>query len=172
MGRSGGAVVARACALSVAFVLVAACSGQGGGSVERTRSSSAPIINGSPATQYPESALIDLYQSGQLVAGCSGSVIAPQVVLTAGHCVTGEPGITPNGWVVTAPYANNQQVQSTNAIVYDWVGNSSTVNPNYHDIGIVFLPTPITLSSYPVLEAVELAPGSQIVNIGRRPPLL
>ena len=45
-----------------------------------------PIVNGAPATNYPEAVLIN----SKTAAGgfsCSGSMIAPRVVLTAGHCV-------------------------------------------------------------------------------------
>jgi MYXO-CTERM domain-containing protein len=56
---------------------------------------------------------------------------------------------------------------SSGGTVYDWPGNSATVYPNYHDIGLVFLSTPITLSSYPALAQQPVSDGSSIVNIGR-----
>src|SRR5579862_3648926 len=53
---------------------------------EGTGQQVAKIIGGTSASGFPEVALIDIYQGGQLVAFCSGSVIAAQVAMTAGHC--------------------------------------------------------------------------------------
>ncbi len=78
----------------VTTALFAACAPAGdeagGQSVDSTTSEgsrTAMIKSGTSAKSYAESALVDLYQGGQLFGWCSGSVIAPQVVLTAGHCV-------------------------------------------------------------------------------------
>jgi hypothetical protein len=158
----------RAYALGIAAILVAACSGApGDGGVGGSGTASSAIIGGTPATAYPEAATIDMYSNGQLIAACSGSVIAPKVVLTAGHCVTGIPGTVPDQWLVATPYANGQQSSTTTATVYDWPGTSDDVDPNYHDIGLVFLTTAITLTAYPQLSQTELPDNSQIVNIGR-----
>lgn len=50
---------------------------------------SAPIIGGTTASAYPEAVLLDMYKAGASYPSmiCSASVIAPRVVLTAGHCV-------------------------------------------------------------------------------------
>ena len=127
------------------------------------------IVNGVTASSYPEAALVDMYQGGQLGAYCSGSVIAPRVVLTAGHCVTGEVGFQPDNWAVTAPYNGKQKAKASDAATYDWAVNFGTVSPTLHDIGLIFLDTPITISpsQCPVIAQTELPDQSQIVNIGR-----
>jgi MYXO-CTERM domain-containing protein len=159
-------------ALGVVSALVA-CSGPAGpGSFEGTSSTGEAIVNGTPATAYPEAALVDIYQQGQLVAFCSGSLIAPQVVLTAGHCVMGESGqtpLTPTGWSVTLPYNGNQKITASGAKVFDWPQTDGTVDPNYHDIGLVFLSTPanVTMAQCPALATGPVANGSSVVNIGR-----
>src|SRR5262245_19045893 len=115
-------------ALVLALVALAACA-QNASSSSCSDGTSA-IVNDTTASAYPEAMLIDIYQSGQLYAACSGSIVAPQVVLTAGHCVDGF-----SQWKVTAPFSGKQTASSTSGETYDWHENGSeTVNPNHHDI--------------------------------------
>lgn len=138
---------------------VVACSSNDDGSFG---GSAQDIVGGSVASAYPEAVLVNLLQNGRVTAACSGSLIAPKVVLTAGHCVVGF-----SGWRVTAPYAANQTANSSSAATDDYSATTETVNPNQHDIGLVFLDTPITLPSYPAIAQSPVANGSSIVNIGR-----
>jgi secreted trypsin-like serine protease len=130
---------------------------------ENVSSRSAGIVLGTPATDHPEAVAIDLYQAGVLQAYCSGSVVAPYVVLTAGHCVDGF-----DAWQVTAPYASGgQSAASSNGEMLDWKGNGETLNAVAHDVAVLVLATPIRLSSYPVLATSPVADGTPIVNVGR-----
>jgi hypothetical protein len=124
--------------------------------------SSEPIIGGKPATAYPEAVLISLYQGGHGGSVCSGSVIAPRVVLTAGHCVHGF-----NGWRITAPFAGGQVANSGKAYTYDWTNDGPYVDPGSHDVGIVVLDAPIQLAAYPAIADFEVKDGGPIVNVGR-----
>lgn len=144
-----------------------ACSGAPG-EVERmeaTRKTSDSIIGGTRANGYEESALVSMLQGGQVAAYCSASVIAPKVVLTAGHCVDGF-----TAWQIKAPYANgtSQSAHASAGATYDWAeGGATTVNPNHHDIGLIFLDTAITLGTYPQIANTKLANNASVVNIGR-----
>jgi secreted trypsin-like serine protease len=144
-------------ALSAPFVACAAPAES-----EDVGAEAGAIIGGKKATAYPEAALLDLYVDGSLQGYCSGSVIAPKVVLTAGHCVH---QIT--SWRIAVPYAAGQTAAGTSGATYDWTSSAETVDPTMHDIGLVFLSTPITLSSYPTLASSPVASGAKVVNIGR-----
>src|SRR4051812_39020119 len=151
--------------LAAQSALLAACFAAGPDSTEggeNTESRGRPIIGGTAATAFPEAVLVDMKQNGQITAACSGSLIAPRVVLTAGHCV-----YQYNGWNIKAPFANNQAATATSGATYDWTNAAETVNPNMHDIGLIFLDQPISISTYPTIATSKVADNSQVVNIGR-----
>lgn len=130
---------------------------------ENTGRDAREIKGGSLAKAYPEALLINMKQNGVTVAACSGSLIAPQVALTAGHCV-----YKFDGWQVVAPYATGANTSIAKAGgTLDWTNTSETVEPSMHDIGLIFLDTPIQIASYPELADSALVDGSQVVNIGR-----
>ncbi len=153
--------LALAPALALALAL-AACSAAPGDEEVVADTTREPIVGGTAATGYPEAALVNMSQKGTQVAICSGSVIAPQVVLTAGHCV-----VEFDGWSVRAPYAGNQTAKATGAATLDYTSTADTVDPKAHDVALIFLATPIKLSSYPTIAKSKLASGSSIVNLGR-----
>ena len=119
-----------------------------------------PIIGGTPASAYPEAAYLNIDMTPSGGWACSGTLIAPRVVLTAGHCVDSH-GV----WEV---YVGKAYRQSTSAAVYDWnEKGAETVNPKHHDIGLVFLSDPINLTSYPSLSKVKVADDTAAVDVGR-----
>jgi uncharacterized membrane protein YgcG len=119
----------------------------------------APIIGGVPATEYGEAATLTMHKPG-IVGYCSATVIAPRVVLTAGHCVDSF-----FSWDV---YVGTESRAAEGAETFDWnEGGATNVNPNHHDIGLVYLTEPITLPSYPTLATAPVPDGTRVVNVGR-----
>ena len=119
----------------------------------------APIIGGVPATEYGEAATLTMHKPG-IVGYCSATVIAPRVVLTAGHCV--------DSFVSWDVYVGTESRAAEGAETFDWnEAGATTVNPNHHDIGLVYLTEPITLPSYPTLAAAPVPDGTRVVNVGR-----
>ena len=114
------------------------------------------IVAGEQASEISEAALIDA--DGFV---CSGAVIAPRVVLTAGHCVPGT-----SSWTVTVPFANKQHAEARKAWT-EYVDMGDSVNPDSNDIALLILDTPITLSSYPTLATSPAPNGTRAVNVGR-----
>jgi hypothetical protein len=121
-----------------------------------------PIIGGSEANGYPEAVLVGMKNSGVSSSVCSGAMIAPKVVLTAGHCVAGF-----DGWTVKAPYAGNQSASSSQGVVYDYTTTDNYVNANQHDVGLLVLDSAITLPTYPVVATSAAPVGTNVVNVGR-----
>ena len=115
-------------ALATLALFAAACGSAsevhpGSDATPSSRSGDA-IIGGTVASAYPEAVLIDMSKGGQIFAACSGSLIAPRVVLTAGHCVIGV-----DGWQITAPYAGGQTAGSSSAKALDYTSTQHRPYP-------------------------------------------
>src|SRR5580692_7913280 len=137
--------------LAALVAVTPGCSGEG--PREPVGSTGEAIMGGKPATEYPEAVYV-------LVAGfipCSGVVLAPRVVLTAGHCKA-----TEESYVVTAPHAGNQ-VAHGNADWSPFTGEAAKTP----DVRLIFLETPIHLASYPVLSKTEVPADTEVVDLGR-----
>ncbi len=145
----------RALALAISF---SACDSV---SPPSTGCTSSFIVGGLPATTHPEAVVLQLSQHGFVTGLCSGSLIAPKVVLTAGHCVASF-----TGWDVQAPFAN-QSTKASAGETFDWTYNGNDhVTQNQHDVGLVYLDTPIDLPAYPAIAEAPVPEGTNIVNLG------
>ena len=75
--------------LLAALCAFAGCTLPSGPSSDEVARASAAIINGKASASDDDSAiLIPLFQGGQFAGACSGVLIAPNLVLTARHCVS------------------------------------------------------------------------------------
>lgn len=154
-------------ALLASFALAACAPGGGDASDDAAdleddaESSSRAILGGTPATEHPEAVLIDMAQGGQTSSICTGALIAPRLVLTAGHCVHGY-----DGFAVTAP-ATGAKRHAEAVAVYDWNTGGRNVNPNQHDVALLWLDASIELESYPTVTSKRLPWGAEVRNVGR-----
>ena len=139
-----------------AAALSVPCASCGAGDGETTASGAAAIVGGMPATAFPEAVVVTA--SG--FVPCSGVVLAPYVVLTAGHCRS--PGKKYAVLAPNAPGAQGQQASGSN----DWTtydGDPATSS----DTLLIFLDSPIRLATYPVLAPETVAANTAVVDVGR-----
>ncbi len=150
-----------ACGILASAIGIVSCSGLGtDASNEPTDIDIEPIVGGTLASDYPEAVYVNIDIVNGRGYACSAALIAPRVVLTAGHCVDGHSRFE--------VYAGSSYRVSTSSATYDWAGESTTyVNPSHHDIGLIFLDTAVTLTSYPQLATSKIADGTTITNVGR-----
>jgi hypothetical protein len=145
-------------AATLALLALASGCGDDGRSVD---TQSADIIGGSIAYGYPEAVIVNPVRQGGQSSSCSGVLLAPRVVLTAGHCVDGFVA-----WGVYAAMAEEQGTLVYEAEVYDW-DSGLVLSFATHDIGLVYLDEDFLIDRYPTIASERLDSGDQVVAVGR-----
>jgi hypothetical protein len=104
------------------------------------------ILNGSPTSGFPEVGVVGIRQQSGRIATCSGTLIAPTVVLTAAHCLV---EATEAAAVFFPEQGPRLEMESDRFVVHpEYQGRP------FADIGLVFLTSPagaILPASLPVL---------------------
>ncbi|HEX8754679.1 MAG TPA: serine protease [Solirubrobacterales bacterium] len=155
--------------LAIATALLCASAALGAGA-------HASVIGGEPAsiTQYPWLAFIEGQTGPHEGFDCSGTVVAPRVILTAGHCVLDiESGkLTPAAdYAVATGVADLHTVQPTNVFRV----SQALVNPDFqpsllrNDAGLLILSTPTSAPPIPLATGANaglLASGTPLAIAG------
>lgn len=103
-------------------------------------------------------ALLDA--NGTKVGSASGVLLAPRLVLTAGHTISGQ-----YKWQVTSA-DGKQKVTGSRGMTYDWMQyDSQKAHPRRHDVGVIHLDAPIVLDAYPRLVGDKAIDGMQATRI-------
>jgi secreted trypsin-like serine protease len=154
-------------ALGALFLSLAACAGPVDDGFESTEQA---ITHGNlDGDAHPEVVLILMEEAGVPAYRCSGTLIAPTVVLTAGHC-TGEPGEFSGMRIYTEsdidsgdnnyPFAGPNAIEATSWHTHpDYTSGQFWLN----DVGVINLAEPVELERYGALPEANsldaLAPG-------------
>lgn len=121
------------------------------------------IKEGTSAQDYPSACLIDIFDAkDRVVALCSGALIAPSLVLTAGHCTSGFPKFQ-----VICPYLHQSSYGTGITHPNYRVGAGGSIAADSDDIGVIRLEQRIVMTQYPVVRATRLPDNTLVINIGR-----
>jgi len=127
------------------------------------------IVGGTVATPYSWPWQVEFCQSGWFACSlmCGGSIIAPNWVVTAGHCVYGSTNSPGNFKIKAGVFDETQnsetgeQVVAIEQIILHPQYNSQTTS---HDIALLKLKTPLTFSNH--IQPVCLAQNDDLLTAG------
>ena len=94
---------------------------------------------------------------GSKIGQGAGILIAPRVVLTSAHLVSGKAR-----WSVTSADGKTK-VNGIRGLAYDWMNydigldGEGNAHPRKHDVAIIYLDAPINLDAYPKVSSEKLA---------------
>lgn len=117
--------------------------------------------------------------NGELFWDCSGTLIAPQVFLTAGHCTSAVKSWLNRGLVQAAYVSFDTQfsqsaslVEVTDLVTHSDLNLSYNINGDTHDLGVVLLAVPVydrpltPLPTAGILDLLRLRPNTPVTAVG------
>lgn len=132
------------------------------------------IYGGQPVPRKKHTAVVALHDPGRVV--CSGTLIHPNVILTAGHCVSGNAGERPLTGVSTGQGREGGKKPAQAPVAATAVHPDFKLHPRGNmDIGLAFLDAPLDLpgltpvpladevTSIRGLLTLQLPPGQRII---------
>ncbi len=159
--------------LAAAAPFAAGCGSEDG--ADEGVTDDAIIGTQSSAAAYPEAVLIQVNNAE--ADFCSGVIVAPNVVLTAAHCVVFNPkGAGALGtWTVKAPFAaGGAQTRTASrgepmeAAFYSRTYANYASTTTLHDLAVVYVDTPFTGITPPTLASTATAATTTVRALGRQ----
>lgn len=165
----GGAIFAALCLALLLGALAAPIASSATAAPER--SAQASVVGGQPAApgEFPWMAFVVDLQGGETATVCSGTVLAPRVVLTAAHCVLDEQSGALNeatGYRVVTGTVNwtfpERQVSEVSRLIpYPRFGKA---RDGFGDAALLVLATPTTAPPIPIATHAN----ARLLRIGHR----
>ena len=131
---------------SLAVLCGCAATGDRGGSEGDGRRGT-PIVNGQETSDYPEAGV--LLQQGQ--AFCTGTLIAPRAVLTAGHCVDGQDASSFTFGIGPSQDQLEYEIPVAGAVAHPQFDMQQLVN----DVAVVTLAEDAPIAPMPMNQAMD-----------------
>ncbi|MBX3227520.1 MAG: hypothetical protein KIT84_14285 [Labilithrix sp.] len=117
-------------------------------------------VSTAQATSAASVSISLLDSNGNKVGTASGVLLAPRLVLTAGHAISGK-----GKWEITSADGKTK-VTGSRGMTYDWMTYDSTLaHPRRHDVGVIHLDAPIKLDAYPKLVAGKPVNGLEATRV-------
>jgi hypothetical protein len=113
------------------------------------------------ATQASSVTIAMFDTSGAALGSCSGTLVAKDVVLTAGHCAAGAAR-----WSIDARGADATS-EATRAVTPWKAFGSDLSHPDHADVALLILDKPIVLESYPAIATSKLPDGAKALRFSR-----
>ncbi|MBX3188460.1 MAG: trypsin-like serine protease [Labilithrix sp.] len=140
------------CVMVAAVTIVAAtsaCDGDDASAIEIQKTTQASTV------------VIDIHARGKALGTCSGTLVAKDLVLTAGHCAAGAAR-----WRVTSP-STGTTVDASRAVTPWKAFGSRLSHPDHADVALLVLDAPIELDRYPAIAKAALPEGSRALHMHR-----
>jgi len=142
-------LIATGCAIS-AVTAVTACS-------------SPPVAeeaeNNKKTAQASSVSIVMFDKAGNDLGSCSGTLVAKDLVLTAGHCAAGAAK-----WKITHADATSEATRATTP----WKQFGSDLShPDHSDLALLVLTKPIELDRYPSIATTKMADGTRAMRLRR-----
>jgi hypothetical protein len=162
--------------VALAVPVLAACSADRATPLEVDRPSLITRGGTVAGAAHPEVVLLIFEQGGEPAWRCSGALISPTVVLTAGHC-TGEPGEADGARAFLEsdvqngtnnyPFAGPNTVEAVSFASHPDFTNAQFTQ---HDVGVVVLSQPVALPAGASYAALPAPYQLESLRPGRRSP--
>lgn len=107
-----------------------------------------PVVNGESTSDYPEVPLLYMVDRSGYGALCTGSLIHPEWILTAAHCITDDSSF--QIVAIDIGFGSTARNLETTARAEDWIPHPYYNGQGYYDIGLVKLNKAI--NDYPLMK--------------------